>query len=133
MRKPSAILTFVLTTFCPIFIGCAGKPITEMREARDAIRSAKEAGAERYAPEPFSAAQSSFNEAEEGTAMLNELQELYARAVMQAKIAEAKARQAEAEETLRQLQADLTKAKEAATEAKHRAEAATRELGQPVP
>ena len=133
MRYRAAILFFIIVGFCLTLISCAGKPLTELREARDAIRTAKTAGAERYAPEPLTAAQSSFNEAEEGTAMRSELQELYVRAAIQAKIAEAQSHRAEAEETLRQLQTDLIKAKEAAAAAKNSAEEAMRELEQPLP
>lgn len=133
MRDRVAILFFILVGFCITFISCAGKPLTELREARDAIRTAKTAGAERYAQEPLTAAQSSFDEAEEGAATREELRELYVRAAIQAKIAEARAHMKEAEETLRQLQADRTKAKEAAAAAKNSVDEATRELGKPVP
>jgi Domain of unknown function (DUF4398) len=132
-RLMTFLLVSVLFASCSIFIGCAGQPVAELREARTAIQAAKQAGAEKYAPEPLSVAVSSFNEAEEGKAVRDDLKELYVRAAMQAKIAAAEARQAAAEESLRRVQADLAKAKEAAAEAKHSAEEATRELGQPVP
>ena len=133
MHKRSAILSFIFVTCCPIFIGCAGKPITEIREARDAIRSAKEAGAERYALGLLTEAQASYNEADEGAAPREELRELYIRAAMQAKIAQAQAHMKETEELLHQTQADHAKAKEAAAAAKNSAEAAARAVGQPAP
>ncbi len=133
MRDRAAILFFILVGFCLTFISCASKPLTELREARDTIRAAKTAGAERYAPGPLTEAQSSFDEAEEGAATRDELRELYVRAAIQAKIAEAQAHMKEAEETLRQLQGDHTSAKEAAAAAKSSAEQAEHELGQQVP
>jgi len=133
MRDRAAILFFILVGFCLTSISCAGKPLTELHEARNALQAAKTAGAERYAPGPLTEAQSSFNEAEDGAATREDLRELYVRAAIQAKIAEAQAHMKEAEETLRQLQADHAKAKEAAAAAKNNADEATRELGKPAP
>lgn len=133
MRDRAAILFFILVGSCLTFISCAGKPLTELREARDAIQAAKTAGAERYAAEPLTEAQSSFNEAEDGAATREELRELYVRAAIQAKIAEIQAHMKEAEEALRQLQADHAKAKEAVAAAKNSADEATHALGQPIP
>ena len=132
MRNRSTILAFVLATFCPIFIGCAGKPVMEMRDARDAIRSAKEAGAERYAVRPLTEAQASYNEADEGAATREEVRELYVRAALQAKIAQAQSHMKEAEETLLQTQADHAKAKKEVAAAKKNAEEAARADVQPA-
>jgi hypothetical protein len=133
MLNRAGIIFFILVGFCLALISCAGKPMTELRQAREAIQAAKTAGAERYAPEPLTDAQSSFNEAEAGTATREELRELYVRAAIQAKIAETQARMKQTEEMLRQLQADDAKAKEAAAAAKNSADEATRVLGLPVP
>ena len=133
MLNRAAIIFFILVGFCLALIGCAGKPLGELRAAREAIQAARTAGAERYAAEPLTDAQSSFNEAEAGTATREELRELYIRAAIQAQIAETQARMKEAEERLRQLQADHAKAKEAAAAAKNIADEATRAVGQPVP
>ena len=100
MRYQKSISFFLLVAGCLTLLSCAGKPVTELREARDAIRAAKEAGADRYAPQPLTAAQSSFDEAEEGSAIRSELRELYIRAALQAKIAAVQARATEAEETV---------------------------------
>jgi len=124
MRDQTTPVFFVLIAICLGLISCAGKPVMELREAREAIQAAKSAGAERYAPGLLTEAQSSYNEADEGAATREDLRELYIRAALQAKIATAQTHMKEAEETLHQVQADYAKAKEATAAAKNSAEEA---------
>ena len=124
---------FILIAICLGLISCAGKPVTELRQAREAIQVAKSAGAERYAPRFLTEAQSSYNEADEGAATREELRELYIRAAIQAKIATAQAHMKEAEETLRQVQADYAKAKETTEAAKNSADEARAASSTTVP
>lgn len=44
--------------------GCASAPVQEMSDARQAIRSAEEAGAPRYSPEQFEAARQALERAQ---------------------------------------------------------------------
>lgn len=46
-------LPFLLVALCaaPLLGGCAGMPLQEMSDARQAIRAAERAGAEKHAPE----------------------------------------------------------------------------------
>ena len=122
IKDLTLISYIILAGLVSALTGCAGKPVVELREAREAIQSAKSAGAERYAPGPLTEAQTSYNEADEGAATREELRELYIRAAIQAKIAEAVAHMKEAEETLHQVQADHAKAKEAVTASKKSAD-----------
>ena len=124
MRIRIASLFFILIGFCLGLISCAGKTVTELRAAREAIQAAKSAGAERYAPKTLTEAQASYNEADEGAATREDLRELYIRAAIQARIAEVETKMREAEETLRQVQADYAKAKEATAAAKNSVEEA---------
>jgi hypothetical protein len=124
MRDRIAPLFFIFIGICLGLISCAGKPVTELRDAREAIQAAKSAGAERYASKSLTEAQASYNEADEGAATREDLRELYIRAAIQARIATAEAHMKEAEETLRQVQADYAKAKEATAAAKNSADEA---------
>jgi hypothetical protein len=132
MKELTLILCIIISTGLAV-TGCAGKSVTELREAREAIQAAKSAGAERHAPGPLSEAQGSYNEAEEGAATREDLRELYIRAAIQAKIAEATARMKEAEETLHKVQDDHAKAKEATAAAKNRVMDESRSVLSPTP
>lgn len=54
----------LLTVLCVGAIGCAGAPAQEMSNARQAIKAARDAGAERVAPAKLSEAQSLLEQAE---------------------------------------------------------------------
>ncbi len=47
-----------------LLLACAGEPTQEMTEAKDALQTAREAEADKYAPDLFSQAQNSIAEAE---------------------------------------------------------------------
>ena len=59
---PSLLAVLVLTG--PVF-GCAGAPVQEMSNARQAIRAARDAGAEKTAPQKLNEAEALLNRAED--------------------------------------------------------------------
>lgn len=61
LRARSLLLMIVLST---ALLGCAGAPVQEMSNARQAIKAAREAGAARVAPQAMSEAQSLLERAE---------------------------------------------------------------------
>lgn len=56
MRRHTLSLLMVALMSVWTLAGCAGAPLQEMSDARQAVRSAERAGAERYAPEPLAEA-----------------------------------------------------------------------------
>lgn len=54
----------LLTLLCVAAVGCAGVPAQEMSNARQAIKAARDAGAERAAPQEFSEARALLEQAE---------------------------------------------------------------------
>lgn len=58
-------LSLLLASLCvgPPLAGCAGMPLQEMSDARQAIRAAERAGAEQHAPEILAAARESVERA----------------------------------------------------------------------
>ena len=61
LRARSLLLMFALGT---ALLGCAGAPVQEMSNARQAIKAAREAGAVQVAPQVMSEAQSLLERAE---------------------------------------------------------------------
>lgn len=62
---PSRLLrSLLLALLCVGAAGCAGAPVQEMSNARQAIKAARDAGAERVAPQTLSEAQSLLEQAE---------------------------------------------------------------------
>jgi hypothetical protein len=61
-RPPLRIASAFLA--CCVLAGCAGAPVQEMSNARQAIRAAREAGAERVAPEQLTEARAYMERAE---------------------------------------------------------------------
>jgi hypothetical protein len=62
ISRVSASWTAVL--FAVVLVGCAGAPVQEMSNARQAVRAAERAGAEAAAPELLEAARQSLRSAE---------------------------------------------------------------------
>lgn len=58
------LLTCLMACMCAGVVGCAGAPAQEMSNARQAIKAARDAGAERVAPGKLSEAQSLLEQAE---------------------------------------------------------------------
>lgn len=54
----------LLTLLCAGLFGCAGAPVQEMSNARQAIKAARDAGADQSAPQKMSEAQSLLEQAE---------------------------------------------------------------------
>lgn len=54
----------LLTLLCVGMVGCAGAPVQEMSNARQAIKAARDAGADQVAPQEMSEAQSLLEQAE---------------------------------------------------------------------
>ena len=52
-----------IVVFAASAAGCAGWPVQEMSNARQAISAAQKAGAERYAPEPYAEARKLMSDA----------------------------------------------------------------------
>ena len=63
--SPGSIRGILLIVLCAGLWSCAGVPAQEMSNARQAIRAAREAGAERIAPQQLSEAQTLLEQAEE--------------------------------------------------------------------
>lgn len=58
LQKAFAVLV------CCVLAACAGAPVQEMSDARQAIRAAHDAGAERIAPQPLTEARAYIEQAE---------------------------------------------------------------------
>lgn len=58
------IAAVMLASSAGVLVGCASAPVQEMSNARQAIRAAREAGAERLAPQILSEAQALLHQAE---------------------------------------------------------------------
>jgi hypothetical protein len=57
--------TIILLLYCALLTGCVfTPPVQEMSDARQAIRSAEAAEANRYSPDKFAAAQAALKKAE---------------------------------------------------------------------
>lgn len=54
----------LLTLLCVGMVGCAGAPVQEMSNARQAIKAARDAGADQVAPQKLGEAQSLLEQAE---------------------------------------------------------------------
>lgn len=54
----------LLALVCAGLLGCAGAPVQEMSNARQAIKAARDAGAARFEPRQMSAAQTLLEQAE---------------------------------------------------------------------
>ncbi|HEX7012151.1 MAG TPA: DUF4398 domain-containing protein [Steroidobacter sp.] len=63
-RSLSLRLVPALVLLCTGLAACAGAPVQEMSNARQAIRAAREAGAEKAAPQKLSEAEALLNRAE---------------------------------------------------------------------
>lgn len=64
LRGSNLLCGLLLALLCAGAAGCAGAPVQEMSNARQAIKAARDAGAERAAPEQFSEARSLLEQAE---------------------------------------------------------------------
>jgi hypothetical protein len=63
--RPARLVPYLAALLGSLYLaGCAGAPVQEMSDARQAVRAAEEAGAEQKAPEPLAAAQALLKEAE---------------------------------------------------------------------
>lgn len=60
----SLLRGLLLALWCVGAVGCAGAPVQEMSNARQAIKAARDAGAERVAPQKLTEAQSLLEQAE---------------------------------------------------------------------
>jgi hypothetical protein len=65
LLSPRLLRGIFLTVLCTGFWGCAAVPAQEMSNARQAIRAARDAGAEQLAPQQLSEAQTLLEQAEE--------------------------------------------------------------------
>ncbi|HEY5808282.1 MAG TPA: DUF4398 domain-containing protein [Povalibacter sp.] len=63
-RLPLSFCSLLLAVLCAAMLGCAGAPAQEMSNARQAIKAARDAGAEQVAPQKLSEAQSLLEQAE---------------------------------------------------------------------
>ena len=64
MMRPTRFQTLLaIVAFAATAAGCAGWPVQEMSNARQAISAAQKAGAERYAPEPYAEARKLLSDA----------------------------------------------------------------------
>lgn len=61
-------LRFLSIAFTALLVACAGIPVQEMSDARQAVEAAREAGAQSYAPEELQAAENLLQRAEEALA-----------------------------------------------------------------
>ncbi len=61
---PAMLRGLLLTLLCVAAAGCAGAPAQEMSNARQAIKAARDAGAEQAAPQTLNEAQSLLEQAE---------------------------------------------------------------------
>ena len=62
--RPTRFQTLLaIVAFAAAAAGCAGWPVQEMSNARQAISAAQKAGAERYAPEPYAEARKLLSDA----------------------------------------------------------------------
>jgi hypothetical protein len=63
--RPVRLVPYLAALLGSLYLaGCAGAPVQEMSDARQAVRAAEQAGAEQKAPEQFTAAQELLKEAE---------------------------------------------------------------------
>jgi hypothetical protein len=63
--RPARLVPYLAALLGSLYLaGCAGAPVQEMSDARQAVRAAEEAGAEQKAPEQLAAAQALLKEAE---------------------------------------------------------------------
>jgi cobalamin biosynthesis protein CobD/CbiB len=65
LSLPALLRGLLLTLLCVGASGCAGAPAQEMSNARQAIKAAREAGAEKVAPQTLNEAQSLLEQAED--------------------------------------------------------------------
>ncbi|HKE94580.1 MAG TPA: DUF4398 domain-containing protein [Povalibacter sp.] len=61
---PVSIRSLLLAVLCAGMVGCAGVPAQEMSNARQAIKAARDAGADQVAPQKLNEAQSLLEQAE---------------------------------------------------------------------
>jgi hypothetical protein len=114
-------------------IGCASPLIHEISQAQDAIKTAQDAKAERYASELLVEAQSSLNEAMMlGGGQRKDAKELLLRARLQADLAAALAKERAIAEQLQAARDQRDATKSAAAAAEQSAKAAKAELEKPV-
>jgi Domain of unknown function (DUF4398) len=59
-----SLRSLLLTLLCVGIVGCAGAPVQEMSNARQAIKAARDAGADQVAPQQMNEAQSLLEQAE---------------------------------------------------------------------
>lgn len=64
LRGSHLLRGLFLALLCAGAVGCAGAPVQEMSNARQAIKAARDAGAESVAPDKFSEARSLMEQAE---------------------------------------------------------------------
>jgi hypothetical protein len=69
--KKEIIVQLIILAFFSVMLGCAGEPQTELNAAKDALEKAREAEADRYAPDLFVEAENAITEAENLIAQKN--------------------------------------------------------------
>jgi len=114
-------------------IGCAAPLLLEISQAQDAIKTAEEAKADRYASDLLVNAKSSLNEAITlGGGQRQEAKELLLRAQLQAGLAAVLAKERAVAEQLQTTRDRRDAAQTAAAAAERAAQAARAEVGKPV-
>jgi hypothetical protein len=71
MKKEILIIQLVILAFFLVILDCAGEPQKELSAAKDALKKAREAEADRYAIDLFAEAENSITEAENLIAQKN--------------------------------------------------------------
>jgi hypothetical protein len=114
-------------------VGCAAPLLHEISQAQDAIKTAEEAKADRYASDLLVNAKSSLNEAIVlGGGQRQEAKELLLRSQLQADLAAALAKERAVAEQLQAARDRRDAAQTAAAAAERAAQAARAEVGKPV-
>ena len=91
--RPARLLSYLAALLVGLYLaGCAGAPVQEMSNARQAVRAAEQAGAQEKAPQQLAAAQALLKQAE-GNIARGEYREARDHAV-QARVKAIDARQA---------------------------------------
>jgi hypothetical protein len=65
MKKGVLAASFLLLPLLAMLLGCAGEPTQQLADAKSALEAAREAEADKYAPDLFSQAENSITEAEQ--------------------------------------------------------------------
>ena len=71
MKKEILVIQLIILGLSLVILGCAGEPQTELNAAKDALKKAREAEADRYTADLFTEAENSVTEAENLIAQKN--------------------------------------------------------------